>query len=189
MDTRRWWLTWSTYGTWVPEERRDGAAPGLLDDGRVAGPAAGNAYWDDQRRRPDQMRRALREPPTWLSPHDAAVILASFLDTAAHHGWTLHAAAVMASHVEIVVEVDGDPPPTHLVRDFKSYASRALNQDRRYAPGVRGKWWTRSAATRPLPDDRRFAAAVAYVRSRKEPLAVHVSERGDDGSHGQERAS
>jgi REP element-mobilizing transposase RayT len=172
-DQRHWLLTWSTYGTWVPEGEREGAGSGRLVAGRVAGPAAGRAYWDEQRERAAAARRLLREPPVWLTRHDAELILESFRDTAAHHDWVLYAVAVMPNHLHIVVSVAGDPDPSTLVRDFKAYASRALNQDRGYEPGVRGRWWTRSAATRPLRLEAHVAGAVDYVRKQQDCLALH----------------
>jgi REP element-mobilizing transposase RayT len=174
MDQHHWLLTWSTYGTWVPEGHRDGAV-GRLVDGRVAAPDGGRAERAVQLERAAAARRLLRTPPVWLTEHDADLILASFRDTAAHHAWMLHAAAAMPNHVHIVVGVGGDPAPSTLVRDFKSYASRALNRDRGFEPGVRGQWWTRSAATRPLRDERQVAAAVDYVRRQPERLALHTA--------------
>jgi REP element-mobilizing transposase RayT len=141
--------------------------------GRGGPPDAGRAPWEAQRERAAAARRLLREPPVWLTEHDAGVILTSFRDTAAHHAWVLHAAAVMPNHVHIVVGVAGDPAPSALVRDLKAYASRALNQDRGFAPGVRGRWWTRSAATRPLRDEGQVDAAVDYVRRQPDCLGLH----------------
>jgi REP element-mobilizing transposase RayT len=78
----------------------------------------------------------------------------------------------MRNHVHVVLGVPGDPEPDTLLRDLKSYASRAL--------GARasGKWWTRSGSRRKLPDDAAVAAAIKYVRRQKFALAVWVRDCG-----------
>jgi REP element-mobilizing transposase RayT len=174
MDEHHWLLTWSTYGTWVPEGHRDASVAGRLVDGRIARPPGPRAEGAVQRERAAAARRLLREPPVWFGRHDAEVIVGSFRETAAHHAWSLLAAAVMPNHVHIVVGVAGDPAPSTLVRDFKAYASRALNRDRGYEPGVRGRWWTRSAATRPLRDAKQLAAAIDYVSAQPDRLLLHT---------------
>jgi hypothetical protein len=76
----------------------------------------------------------------------------------------------MANHVDIVIGVLSDPEPDTLLRDFKSYASRRLNDLAGRPPS--GTWWTESGSRRKLPDEAAVHAAVAYVETQPVPLLV-----------------
>ena len=78
----------------------------------------------------------------------------------------------MSNHFHIVVRVPGDPDPEVLLRDFKSYASRKLNQD--WTHGKRPTWWTRSGSKRRLKAGNDIVGAVRYVENQKRPLALWI---------------
>ena len=112
-------------------------------------------------------------------PADQARLLCRFVRAylervATHRGWLLLSAAVMANHVHLVVGVVGDPDPETLLRDFKAYASRALN--RRWPKPAAGTWWTESGSKRKKADDAAARGAVEYVRDQPNPLAVWVDD-------------
>jgi hypothetical protein len=75
----------------------------------------------------------------------------------------------------VVVGVPGDPSPGTLLRDYKSYASRALNR----SFGVRqsSTWWTESGSKRKLPHEDAIVAAVLYVARQVNPLVVRIDEK------------
>ena len=77
----------------------------------------------------------------------------------------------MRNHVHLVVGVPGDPEPDTLLRDFKSYASRALNH--RWPKPASGTWWTQSGSTRKLAD---MPAAVRYAQEQEHPLVVWAAD-------------
>ncbi len=113
---------------------------------------------------------AMSGPPILLVPDQAEALMTQFRETAAYRGWHLDAAAIMANHIHLVVTVDGDPDPEYLLRDFKSYGSRALNT--RWGKPVNGTWWTKSGSKRKLPDEASRRAAVAYVKNQAHALVV-----------------
>ena len=78
--------------------------------------------------------------PVRLNRDQAEVVRHQFEETASYRGWQLLAGAIMANHVHLVVGVAGDPDPSALLRDFKSYSSRALNLRDRVS--VKPRWWT-----------------------------------------------
>jgi len=169
---RFWLLTWTTYGTWLPGDRRGFVSNVADDDGSgVRFNQPSTPYTRDV--------RPLREfaiaqsgEPVLLTAEQAATALEQFRDTAAYRGWTLFAAAVMRNHIHLVVGVLGDPEPETLLRDFKSYASRKLNE----TFGRRDRWWTESGSRRKLPDWNAVVAASRYVENQDYPLAVWVCE-------------
>src|SRR5439155_11268524 len=107
-------------------------------------------------------RQVMRAEPMYLSAEQALVAADEFLRTATFRHWELSAVAVMANHVHLVVVVAESNPGEKLLQEFKSYASRALNQ--RFGRPPAGTWWTRSGSKRRLPDDAAVPAAMEYLR-------------------------
>ena len=172
-----WLLTWSTYGTWVPRSGGGGGGGGRDPAGgepRESGNGDPLPPRPDPRERAAAARYMLAEPPARFDGRDAGIVVADFRQTAAIRRWRIYAGAVTAEQVHLVVGVGEDPPASSLLRDFKSYASRALNLDR----GYRRRWWTRSGSTRPLRTEGHLAAAVDWVRGRPDALA-RIEDTGD----------
>lgn len=203
---RHWLLTSTTYGTWLP-----GDARGFV--GRV---------WESRQDDPD--REALRQnhnrpgteydvaigglaqasvermkgEPIYLDAGQAQVVLAQFQETANYRGWTLQAASVMANHFHLVVSADDLVQSEDLLRDFKSYASRRLNE--RYGKPANGTWWTSKGSKRPIRlDGDGLVRPICYVLDQKgflcrwlNPelgtiegyLRQHGKQAGDTGSEG-----
>jgi REP element-mobilizing transposase RayT len=166
---RYWLLTWTTYGTWLPGDRRGFVSNVADNEGRgVRFNQPGTPCVKDVR--PLRTFAAQDVEVVWLTGEQAQTVTGQFRETAAHRGWGLLAAAVMRNHVHLVVGVPGDPEPENLMRDFKSYGSRALS----LAFGRRDRWWTQSGSKRKLPDEPAVVAAVRYVKNQEHPLVVWV---------------
>lgn len=59
----------------------------------------------------------------------------------------------------------------NLLRDFKAYASRDLNQ--RFGRPRSGTWWTASGSRRPLRNEPSLQNAIRYVLQKQtNPLAL-----------------
>jgi hypothetical protein len=86
----------------------------------------------------------------------------------------LDAVAILTTHLHLVVGVKGDPTPTALLRDFKSYCSRASNAT--LVERTQAKWWAERGSTLLLKDQNNRARAVRYTRDQENPLVVWVSE-------------
>ena len=158
---RYWLLTWTTYGTWLPGDRRGFVSPVGDDRGRaVLHNVPGTPYDADVPGLQKSAEASLKGPPVYLGAEQASVLLRQFLETAEYREWSLLAVAVMASHVHIVAGVDGDPEPASLLGTLKSYGSRALN--RRWKKPAGGTWWTESGSKRKLPDE---ASVVSWPSS------------------------
>ena len=168
----RWWfLTWRTYGTWLPGEEgfvghyRVPVGPRRIDN--VVGELATEA----KPALAQYARRQLVSEPVFLSELQAVPLLAQFQETANHRGWSLDAVAILTNHIHIALGVAGDPNPTSLLRDFKSYASRALNSDRPKPT----KWWADRGSTRFLKNQEHRARAIRYTRDQEGSLLVWLS--------------
>ena len=162
---RIWLLTWTTYGTWLPGDDRGFVSPkfeGPVPERRNNEP--GQPY--------DEGRPALRliadskraGDPVRLSRSQARLVRRQIEETARHRGWQLLAGAIMANHIHLVVGVPGDPDPSALLRDFKSYASRALNI--RHPVAVKPRWWTEHGSKRKIADWDNLKTVIRYVRDQ-----------------------
>jgi REP element-mobilizing transposase RayT len=167
---RYWFLTWTTYGTWLPGDLRGFVSPVRDGDGpEVRHNIPGTPCDADMPGLVRSAREALKCPPIYLTADQAGVLLRQFQETARYRGWVLLAVAIMANHVHVVVGVPGDPDPADILRDFKGYGSRALN--RRWGKPASGTWWTESGSRRRIRDEAGVPGTVQYVRDQPYQLS------------------
>src|SRR6266851_8360191 len=172
---RYWFLTWTTYGTWLPgDERgfvsnvRDGPGPEVRHN------IPDTPYDRDLPGLRNSARAALKCSPIYLVLAQAQPLLEQLQETAQHREWLLLAVGIMANHLHVVLGVPGDPDPSDLLRDLKAYGSRALNK--KYGKPASGTWWTESGSKRKLPNETAVRAAVQYVRDQPNPLLIWIAE-------------
>ncbi|MCE9554101.1 MAG: transposase [Planctomycetes bacterium] len=172
---RYWFLTWTTYGSWLPGDERGFVAPVRTNSGEsVVHNIPGTEYDADI---PNLQRFAaaqLQCDPIRLASIQAEALLGQFHETARHRQWKLLAVAIMANHIHIVVGVPGDPKPSNILRDFKSYGSGQLN--RKWPRPTSETWWTESGSKRKLIDDDSVFAAVQYHINQEYPLVIWTAE-------------
>ena len=109
-----------------------------------------------------------------LTTMHAEIIVDQLRETSDYRKQQLNAVAVMYDHIHVVVGVPGDPDPAELLRDYKSYASRALNA--RFGKPSSGTWWTASGSRRILKEDAALLSAIDYVRRQPNPLLLWCNE-------------
>jgi REP element-mobilizing transposase RayT len=144
-------LTWRTYGTWLPgdergwiDERRNGfGEPMNLPDVRLEGAARG------------QMRSA---PVEFTDPQRLAVDL-PIREACEFRGWQIVALNVRTNHVHLVV--GADEQPAKVLNVLKVRATTVLRAGRMVAE--HRPIWARGGSRRVLWDDAALAAAVEYV--------------------------
>jgi REP element-mobilizing transposase RayT len=170
---RHWFLTWTTYGNWLP-----GDARGFVSN--VSGPTGKGVRHNAVGLPPAADIPALRtfaaaalvSEPVRLTSPQARSVMEQFHETATYRGWGLEAVAIMANHIHVVVGVEGDPEPGDVLGDFKSYASRRLNREF----GRRPRWWTEDGSKRKLADEAAVREKVEYVRRQDFPLLIWVAD-------------
>ena len=168
---RFWFLTWTTYGSWLPGDRRGSTSRVRTAGGSERHNVVGEPAAPPQPARERHARQLMRGPTVLLSREQATTLRGDFERTATFRGWTILAGAMMHNHVHLVVAVVGDPEPSDVLRDFKRRASRALNETAG-EPALR--WWTRGGSTRRLQRDANVLASVRYVRDQWRPLSTWV---------------
>jgi REP element-mobilizing transposase RayT len=176
---RIWFLTWTTYGTWLPGDARGFVSPkfdGPIPERRNNEP--GRSYDTGSRKLRRLAQSKLVGSPILLTCEQARVIRQQFEETAQHRGWRILAGAIMANHVHLVIGVAGDPDPKDLLRDFKSYASRALNGQ--FPRPESDTWWTERGSKRKVKGWENLETLLRYVR--EQPNALEVWEEcGEEG--------
>jgi REP element-mobilizing transposase RayT len=173
---RYWLLTSTTYGNWLPGDERGFVSRVRDGEGRsILHNIPGTPYDADLPQVKEMASERLKCAAVRLNVEQAQTLLAQFQETATIRSWLLLAVAVMANHVHLVVGVPGDPSPASILRDFKSYGSRALN--RRWTRPLSDTWWTESGSKRKLSSEADVLAAIRYVLGQQFPLVIWVNER------------
>lgn len=171
-ERRTWFLTWATYGSWLPGDHR--GFTGAIRDG--AGRKMTTRDLDAASHLPNpnlhaSARAAQRGETIAFARRHAEVVSIDIRRSCDYRGWHLSASAVMPFHVHGVVTVCGDPDPEAMIRDLKSYASRALNRAFGRPPA---SWWARGASKRVLRSEQELMSVVRYVRDQPDQLVVDL---------------
>jgi REP element-mobilizing transposase RayT len=153
MGATAYFLTWTTYGTWLPGDSR-----GWIDRHRRHGEIVELPNPD----RETAARQSMKQAAVILNARLRETVRQALMETAAHFGWSVHALEVRSNHVHVVVTAR-DRTAGDVMRIFKAYASRALNQSRSNRDG---QWWTRLGSKRNLFTDEDVFSAVRYVRNQ-----------------------
>lgn len=104
-------------------------------------------------------RDLIDQAPYLLNARARGAVLEAIHEVCLHRRWSLLAAHIRMTHVHAVV--DADAKPEKVMNDFKSYASRRLNE--KSADGPDRKRWSRHGSTRWLKERENVAAAIRYV--------------------------
>ena len=118
-------------------------------------------------------RREMLQDPYILDHEARPVVLTAIQRHCAYRGWNLLVAHVRSNHVHIIVEAE--TRPERVMNEFKSYASRELNQLE--IEGSNRKRWEQHGSTRWLWKDEDVRNALRYViDGQGEPMSLFVSD-------------
>ena len=147
-----YFLTWTTYATWLHGDRR-----GSVDD---AHNVYGHPHLEAQPNRSSRLREQLAESPLLLSDDARAVVEDAIRAHAEFRRWRILALNVRTNHVHLVIEA-GAHSPEQVMAQCKSWATRRLRE--RGLLGDRKRVWTKMGSTRWLWDERALEAATDYT--------------------------
>jgi REP element-mobilizing transposase RayT len=181
---RYWLLTNTTYGTWLPGDPRGfiGQVFEHRDDDpedqrRVRHNIPGTTCDDDMPGLEQAVQVLMKGPPIHLTLAHALAAFEQFQETARYRGWELRAVSIMFNHFHIVVGVRGDPAPSKILGDIKSYGTRKLSA--RFGAPLSLTWWTERGSKRKLKDERALMMAIHYVLyEQPNPLLTWSPETG-----------
>jgi REP element-mobilizing transposase RayT len=175
---RYWLLTNTTYGTWLPGDSR-GFVGRVWDrrpedetlEVRTTHNHVNSEYDVDIPGLAAASEKLMKGSPIYLTLPQAEELVEQFLETARFRHWQIEAMAIMANHFHLVVGVSGDPEPSKILADFKSWGSRRLTT--KFGRPASDTWWTARGSKRKLPDESAVRNATRYVlESQFQPLVI-----------------
>jgi REP element-mobilizing transposase RayT len=150
MPILAYFLTWTTYGTWLPGDRRCW----VHKRGSVETP-----YQIPNASREAFARSLMPGEPVFLDADERVVVEGAILAACRRKRWSVHALSVRSNHVHIVVTAN-DQSPERTMANLKAWASRALGQK------THRRWWTIHGSTRYIKAESSLASAIAYVQNQ-----------------------
>ena len=145
-------FTWSTYGTWLPGDRRG---------------------WVEYRRGfqlPDpilelECAARMMEGACVLTPHQRERVHQQVAETCGHRGWLLHGVNCRTNHVHVVLSSTAHPK---VIREqFKAWCTRRLNEQQAelgiHEEQRRTRWWADRGSIRWIYREADLEAAINYV--------------------------
>jgi REP element-mobilizing transposase RayT len=150
-DPIAYFLTWVTYGTWLPGDARG---------------------WVEYKRGwqlPDPLRETeaalfMTEEECRLSPDQRSAVEVQIAETCRIRGWQLHAVNCRSNHLHAVVSANVKNP-RKIRSDLKSWATRCLKEK---FDSLRDNWWAERGSIRYINDDNSLEVAIVYVRDAQD---------------------
>ncbi len=131
-----YYLTWTTYGTWLPGDER----------GWVAKPGEFRA---PDPKREEAARKLMTESALTLDVEQRCIVEDTIADHCRIRGWHLHARNCRTQHVHVVVTAPGVHPKV-VMDQFKAWCTRRLKElERSRCPHdgvIRQSWWTQGGS-------------------------------------------
>ena len=174
---RYWFLTWTTYGTWLPGDARGWVGDAVDETGAIVShnqPHSPPAPPNPKLAR--SAARRLKSAPIVLTQPQVESLFLQLQETASFRNWLLCAVGIMATHLHVLLGVPGDPDPEKLLGDLKAYASRRLNRE--FGPRPSETWWTASGSQRKVDSVDAIPAVVHYIRQQPSPRLIWTRDEG-----------
>ncbi|WP_236617903.1 hypothetical protein [Rhodopirellula europaea] len=146
-DPVAFFLTWPTYGTWLPGDRRGWV---LHQHG-----------W----KMPDPSRQIeaaarMNEDACLLSVAERDLVERQVAETCRVRRWELHASSCQSNHLHVVLSAPG-VDPKRVRADLKAWCTRRLNEGSRRE---RKRWWADRGSQRYVWDEEALERVVIYVQ-------------------------
>ena len=142
-----YFLTWTTYGTWLPGDERGWSRRGESDIQRP------------NRLFVEMARSRMKETAFFLDDPARQVVEDTIRQHCAVRNWHLHAVNARTNHVHVIVTAVGYEPET--ARDqFKAWCTRKLKSS---GAAARTRFWTEGGNCRRIDQEADLEAAIVYV--------------------------
>jgi REP element-mobilizing transposase RayT len=154
-DPLAYFLTWTTFGTWLPGDERGWKRkdePEIQPPNRLVREMAESRMKEQAFSLNDDHRRLVEET---IRKHCEI------------RGWLLHALSVRSNHVHVVVTAAGYAPETTR-EQFKAWSTRNLKG----AVKGRLRFWTEGGSCRWINQQHELEAAVIYVNEAQDRKGV-----------------
>ena len=165
-------ITWTTYGTWLPGDSR-GYVSRSLAEGGVYEPIRnqrGTPFADGDPKILAAACSRQKHDTVWLNAAQALAVAEAIRGAAQKRNWSVVRGAIMANHVHTLTTGCPDDGPA-VMRIFKGVSSAALSG----LAGHPGRWWTRSGSGRYLHEEKSINAVGEYIRNQQKILCQIVN--------------
>ena len=157
-DPLAFFLTWPTYGTWLP------------------GDARGWIEYHHGWQLPDairslEARAKMTDNACLLSPSEQRVVEQQVAETCTHRGWVLDAVNCRSNHMHLVVGAF-DTHPNKIRVDIKAWCTRRLKERSNRS---RENWWAERGSQRYIFNDDSLELVLQYVTEAQD--RKHLDER------------
>ena len=148
-------LTWTTYGSWLPGDHRGWTDRRGVQRVPSAALCRGSA-------------RRMVAHEVWLDPHERLLVEDTVRSHCDFRGWTFHAVRCLRQHVHVVVTA-GECAPALVLGRFKSRCSLVLRSAGPRQPATqaqasaRAPIWSRGGSMRRLYDEGGLGNVITYV--------------------------
>ena len=153
-----YFLTWTTYGTWLLGDERGWNRKGTVEN-QLPNPFFAEIAAAD-----------LKEKSFLLAGTDRLLVEKAILAHCEIRNWVLHAVNVRSNHAHVVVEASGYKPDV-VAGQFKAWSTRKLKA---IHPG-RKRFWTQGSSCRWINGENGLEKAIEYTlesQDRKGPESV-----------------
>lgn len=148
-----YFLTWTTYGTWLPGDER----------GRVDAKNSGIQAPDVKLQK--EARGRMTQEALTLNAEQRAVAAATIRAHCDIRRWSLHALNVRTNHVHVVITAP--ILPEEVMRQLKAWWARRLSEQKglskNYSKDGAQRWWTEGGSTKWINDETYLHNAIRYV--------------------------
>ena len=149
-DPLAYFLTWGTYGAWLPGDARGSRERG----GEWLGP---------DERRESIARRSMSEDECRLDAAQREAVEEVVRRHCEIRGWTIYAVNVRSNHAHVVLAAP-NAHPKKVREELKSWGTRTLKKADRTG---RKRWWTDGGDTVYVNDEAALEEIVDYVVNRQ----------------------
>ncbi len=156
-DPLAFYLTWPTYGTWLPGDER-----GWVKHREGFQPS------DSIRKMEAQSR--MTEDACRLDEQQQSLIEGTITEHCRIRGWELYAVNCRSNHIHVVVMAN--LKPENVRSQLKAWCTRKLKQlEQQRCPGVLGvreNWWAERGSRRYINDIEGLDTVIQYVRDAQD---------------------
>ena len=146
-----YFLTWATYGTWLPGDSRGWVE--YRHGWQLPSPALELAAAAE-----------MTEDACRLNEEQRESVERQISETCRYRDWHLHAVNCRSNHIHVVVSASGVVPKKIRI-DLKAWATRCLKDK---FDAHRENWWAERGSIRYINDDDSLEATIVYTLEGQE---------------------
>ncbi|MCY2979071.1 MAG: transposase [Planctomycetota bacterium] len=152
-DPLAFFITWPTYGTWLPGDQR--------------GWVEYHHGWQLPNTNLEQYCRAcMTEKQCLLSAEERKIVLSQILETCEHRKWVHFASDCRSNHSHIVIG-SANTSPKKIRKDIKAWCTRRLRERSR---PEQEHWWAERGSIRYIWNEESLDTVMRYVTEAQDRM-------------------